>query len=479
MRYDYRYVAHESPCAHMRHDKVFIIPEKMGDFVRNSPNKLPWDRSESFMGIPLFHDGRCFGHFGMIWSEEGAEARKLSWSFLEMFCHALEDMILMRLLQGKGFAKKDDEVIAKVIPLDAITAGQSLKPYAKSLSHELRTPMQGVVGMLDIMHANVMEAIEQQDDDGDSSIFDELKANIELVQESSKRAVEAADNVVHAYDLNMEMPGTPKSMEDYDLATDDITVGEPSSNPTPDVVHSLFEDAAEIVGSSPPSHKRPRGDSLDYQLGPPHKRIPSITEDAPGLDEDGNDVAALNNGLHSSYCSDYLQAQGVASRDFGGGPIPEQCVANNLNSLVTPIPYAEGPDAFSPIPPPFTTNLGADHRHIAPGQFIRKLVAQAVLDIHPLETVVTEVQGGQETLLKLQSPRGDIEELKVTISIHSNVPERIVTKELNLNWIVMKVSKTSLMRKLHANNCRWSRMPLSSPQAAQSISTCACLPAGN
>ncbi len=67
MMHDYRYLAHESPCAHMRHDKVFIIPEKMSDFVRNTPNKLPWEKSEAFLGIPIFSDGKCFGHFGCIW----------------------------------------------------------------------------------------------------------------------------------------------------------------------------------------------------------------------------------------------------------------------------------------------------------------------------------------------------------------------------------------------------------------------------
>jgi signal transduction histidine kinase len=174
-----------SPCAHMKHDKVFIIPERLLDFVPNSPNALPWKKSEAFIGVPLFHEGKSFAHFGMIWSSEGASKRQLNWSFIEMFMHSLEDMILQRILEGRGFAKEPAgprSVPARIIPLDAITASQSLKPYARSLSHELRTPMQGVVGMLDIMHSTVIDAMETQTSEVAKSVFEELKSNIEILQ---------------------------------------------------------------------------------------------------------------------------------------------------------------------------------------------------------------------------------------------------------------------------------------------------------
>jgi len=170
---DYRYHAYGTPCAHMKHDKVFIIPEKMADFIRNNPNSMPWKRSEAFIALPLFAEGRCFAHFGMIWSSEGASKR------------TLEDMILQRILEGRGFAKEvapPESTPAKVIPLSAITASQSLKPYARSLSHELRTPMQGVVGMLDIMYSTVLEAIGNQQTDRTRGVFEELKNHIEVVQ---------------------------------------------------------------------------------------------------------------------------------------------------------------------------------------------------------------------------------------------------------------------------------------------------------
>lgn len=166
----------------MKHDKVFIVPERLKEVVPDNPNRMPWDHSEAFIGVPLFAEGKCFAHFGMMWSSEGASRRNLGWTYIEMFMHSLEDMIVQRILEGKG-PQKDaeglDSTVAKVIPLAAITVSQSLQPYARSLSHELRTPMQGVLGMLDIMYATVLDAIANQPD---AKIFQDLKHDIEVVQ---------------------------------------------------------------------------------------------------------------------------------------------------------------------------------------------------------------------------------------------------------------------------------------------------------
>jgi hypothetical protein len=197
---DYRYHAYGTPCAHMKHDKVFIVPERMTEFVPNNPNaaSMPWKQSEAFIGVPLFsEEGKCFAHFGLIWSSEGAITRKLGWSFIEMFLHSLEDMILQRILEGRGFAKdvpEPESTPAKVIPLSAITAAQSLKPYARSLSHELRTPMQGVVGMLDIMYSTVLDSIANQQSEMVRKVFKDLKSHIETVQGESISTAPHHDN---------------------------------------------------------------------------------------------------------------------------------------------------------------------------------------------------------------------------------------------------------------------------------------------
>ncbi|KAF2730400.1 hypothetical protein EJ04DRAFT_473770 [Polyplosphaeria fusca] len=219
---NFKYHAYSCPCAHMRHDKIFIIPEKLNEFIVNNPNQLVVP-GEAYLGIPLFADGKCFAHFGVMWTAEGAARRMLGWGYLELLFHSLEDLILDRVLRSKQFAKpagKVPEELRRVIPHEAISAAQSLKPYARSLSHELRTPMQGVVGMLDVMMANVKEASEGQNDPRIRKVFDTLRENIEAVQDSSRRAVEAADNVVHAYDMNMGVPETPLSPLDKGPAVD-------------------------------------------------------------------------------------------------------------------------------------------------------------------------------------------------------------------------------------------------------------------
>lgn len=210
---DYKYYAWSAPCAYMKHDKVFLIPENLDAFITDNPNGPIPLSPEAYLGIPLFAEGKCYAHFGMMWTKEGLQLKKnLSWTLLEMFMHSLEDLISKRLLSGQGFFKSHVDKpgdVERVIPQGAVAATQSLKLYARSLSHELRTPMQGVVGMLDLMYATVQEQIECQHNKQIRQIFQSLKESIETVQDSSKRAVEAADNVVQAYDLNMQVPDTP------------------------------------------------------------------------------------------------------------------------------------------------------------------------------------------------------------------------------------------------------------------------------
>ena len=179
---DYKYLAYGAPCHSMRHDKVFLIPSGLPQFVTNNPNDFPFP-SEAYLAVPLFAEGKCFAHFGMMWSAEGLERKPVSWPLAEMLLHSLEDLILERLLEGQSFARSDEANRAsRVIPHGAITAAQSLKPYARSLSHELRTPMQGVVGMLDVMHATVQESLEGQSDTVVRKVLKTLRENIETVQ---------------------------------------------------------------------------------------------------------------------------------------------------------------------------------------------------------------------------------------------------------------------------------------------------------
>ncbi|KAJ6108391.1 hypothetical protein N7523_009714 [Penicillium sp. IBT 18751x] len=221
----HRYFAGGNPLLHMDHERPCLIPENLKSLVAFGDDQLPFP-AEAYLSIPLFSAGKCIAYLGLMWSTEGLRTRNLSWSFLEMMLHSLEDRIVQRLLLDEEFTGQrlgSDATSDTSMVQNSQTASfddafdftsQPLKPYARSLSHELRTPMQGVVGMLDVMHATVREAMESKTPVKSGGIFQALKEGIEMVQDSARRAVEAADNVVHAYDLNMQVPKTPQREEE-------------------------------------------------------------------------------------------------------------------------------------------------------------------------------------------------------------------------------------------------------------------------
>ncbi|KAJ5614285.1 hypothetical protein N7528_007939 [Penicillium herquei] len=223
-----RYFAGGNPLLHMDHERPCLIPENLKSLVSFGDDQLPFP-AEAYLAIPLFSAGKCLAYLGLMWSAEGTRNRNLSWSFLEVLLHSLDDIIVQRLLEDEVFPEQESCAFPPIPPAvedvqyttfqetsDFVSHHSTLKPYARSLSHELRTPMQGVVGMLDVMHATVREAMESRTPIKSGGIFQALKEGIEMVQDSARRAVEAADNVVHAYDLNMQVPKTPTPQREED-----------------------------------------------------------------------------------------------------------------------------------------------------------------------------------------------------------------------------------------------------------------------
>ncbi|TAQ88425.1 hypothetical protein B7494_g3281 [Chlorociboria aeruginascens] len=402
---NYRYHAYGTPCAHMKHDKVFIVPEKLAEFTPNNPNTMPWKQSEAFIGVPLFMDGKCFAHFCLIWSSEGAAERKLSWTFIEMFMHSLEDIILQRIEEGRGFTKDTSEpesTSAKVIPLSAITAFQSLKPYARSLSHELRTPMQGIVGMLDIMHSTVVDAIIYQVSEESRAVFETLKTQLEVVQDSSKRAVEAADNVVYAYDLNMEMPETPLTPEDVD-----------SIRPFPRT--EVFDPSVEgIVQELSPSmnKKRERSEGLNLEPGSPLKRIAMATD--PDIKSLEIDVDIPATGPSIPITNDSLPASAI--------PVSPESLG--------------APPKMSPLPSP---SISPTPRCTDTRQFMRSLVSDTIRNGHPTSQTHIEMDLGETIRFSSCGSRGEVLDRMVHLSIATDVPDVVIMDEQNLKFPLQKV----------------------------------------
>ncbi|KAN0086667.1 hypothetical protein V8E54_000355 [Elaphomyces granulatus] len=273
---NHQYLKCGTPCAHdMRHDKVCLIPNNLNSFAHHCPNRLPFP-AHAYLAIPLFSDDNCVAHFGLMWSDEGLRNKALSWSYMELILHSFEDMVLQRILEGNVAPTMEIKVAPEALsltqkhsnkpqaPSQTIFFHSPLKSYARSMSHELRTPMQGVVGMLDVMQVTAQEVIQSNDTERAYRFLHDFTENIELIQDSAGRALEAADNVVHAYDLNMQVPETPKREMDDEIL----------GNPILQTASSCeSRRAVRLEGShiAINPHKRRRSSSLEWTLGPAAK----------------------------------------------------------------------------------------------------------------------------------------------------------------------------------------------------------------
>ncbi|KAH1497340.1 hypothetical protein KXV92_003368 [Aspergillus fumigatus] len=262
----HRYFAGGNLLSHMDHEKPCLIPENLESLSSSCPDKLPFP-ADGYLAVPLFFRTKCIAHLGLMWSKSGLQKRNLPWSFLEMILYSLEDLVVQQIHNDAECPKHDPQpkteaagTLGSVRTVDSVTPStancdaefttQPLKPYARSLSHELRTPMQGVVGMLDVMHATVREALQAKSSAKNQSVFQSLKESIEMVQDSARRAVEAADNVVHAYDLNMQVPKTPQR--------------ERESDPFSGLVQSPIESLPNIFTEGSNPYKRRRSNPADW-----------------------------------------------------------------------------------------------------------------------------------------------------------------------------------------------------------------------
>lgn len=294
-----KFHAYGCPCAYMRHDKVFLIPEALNEFITDNPNEMPFP-AEAYIAVPLFIEGKCVAHFGAMWSKPGAAKRTLSWAFIEMMMHSMEDMMVQRLQEGSNFVRPPPpSEKPAVIPHDAVTKAQSLRPYAGSLSHELRTPMQGVVGMLDVMYATVREAVNSQSDPHLRQVFANLQENIEVVQDSSRRAVEAADNVVHAYDMDMSVPDAPADLPTDDMAETVSPFELRSEDRRPEIL---------VAGSNLPlarPNKRRRDDNRQTNNASPPK-VARLEEAASMWERGAEPSREMKQGVHEA---EEVQAQ--------------------------------------------------------------------------------------------------------------------------------------------------------------------------
>jgi CheY-like chemotaxis protein len=277
--------------------------------------------------------------------------------------------------------------------------------------------MQGVVGMLDIMHSTVMDAMASQTTQTAKSIFEELKSNIEVVQESSKRAVEAADNVVHAYDLNMQMPETPLATDD-DAGSDEslVTPGTGECH-RPDIVIE-----GNGISSLPNNGKRRRSEEIDFHPGPPLKRLTGMAGVGPRR------VSAP-----LSHASDIVaESADVARRGS------DSCPSQVLDGAAT-IEYTSRRSSEAESPTRSTAITSQNSGNIVTREFLSALVNDSTHNIHLVHKTRTQTEFGEMFQISTAGPRNQLRDLAIHIIVEPDVPDTIVAEEQHLQFALQKV----------------------------------------
>lgn len=220
------------------------------------------------------------------------------------------------------------------------------------------------------------------------------------------------------------MPETPLTNNDS---------GELANPPLFATLADPFRPDIVIEGSGIPlvaaTNKRQRDDEVGFHPGPPMKRLPSITEG--GLRKVYDDCSSPTTSVVAEVDeTSTIDLDTTERHHFSQSPSPSFPLGSPDGIIRTP--------AVSP-PPLFNKNLSSDRRQVSTRSFIRNLVDQAVRCMRPINKVRVPHDLGETIYVKTEGPRGDIDELKITVMVSPEVPERIITKELHLTFAVMKV----------------------------------------
>ncbi|KAL4927153.1 uncharacterized protein BDV17DRAFT_292826 [Aspergillus undulatus] len=426
----HRYFAGGNPLSHMDLKKPCLIPKNLSSYGSFDRDKLPF-AAEGYLAIPLFLGNECLAYLGLMWSDLGLQNRKLSWSFMESVLFSLEDLVVQRIQEDNAAeqtqltpdlaAKRHDEL--EHPPLSSHSAffsPQHLKPLARSLSHELRTPMQGVVGMLDVMHATVRDALVAKPAPKTAYVFQSLKESIEMVQDSARRAVEAADNVVHAYDLNMEVPKTPQG--ERELNTSGVAQSPITKSPiaTSDSRPNVFIEGSNITVNP---YKRRRSNPPESGFGrtPRQKvrRVSSPKELSPRTEEVKNAVHESDKIFNTKTPAHQIEAVMASMVD----PRPSLAVRRSAPHLLL-----QG----------INMNLQGPALRFTKLRDLLRLVVNESLHVggRPDFVVSNETELGQKIEVRSRSSNGEVYSKTIDWSVDSAVPDALLADDRDLAKLI-------------------------------------------
>lgn len=221
--------------------------------------------------------------------------------------------------------------------------------------------------------------------------------------DSSRRAIEAADNVVHAYDMNMGVPDTPNSPLDPDQQAIARALGREEKG-RPDIVVT----GNNISINYPRSNKR-RRESLDSGYG----------------------KNAKHHATEMTWGSSSLRSESFANDSCDGNLAND--VSESPRTLLHPKSPSEGradsdSDSYSPaFASENSINPGLRHANI---HHVFQYVVNDLLKVggRPDSTVARETEGGEIIEIVTRSTAGSGERVRtIEWSIAKNVPETILS----------------------------------------------------
>ncbi|KAL2833422.1 hypothetical protein BDW59DRAFT_169095 [Aspergillus cavernicola] len=424
----HRYFAGGNPLSHMDIKKPCLIPENLSSYISFDRDKLPF-AAEGYLAIPLLSGDECLAYLGLMWSDVGLQNRKLSWSFLETVLFSLDDLVVQRIYEDNSAREPKrpipeapssghnvvDDTPASYPHGAANFSSQHMKPFARSLSHELRTPMQGIVGMLDVMHATVQEALVGKPSPKTAYVFQSLKESIEMVQDSARRAVEAADNVVHAYDLNMEIPKTPQVEREINFSG---AVKSPAT--ASDNRPNLFIEGSDII-VNPYKRRRSNPPESSFSMTP-RQKIPRVSPPkdlSPRTEEVKNAVHESDKIFNSATPAHQLEAVMASMVD----PRPSLAVRRSASHLLL-----EG----------INVNIMGPALRFTKLRDLVRLVVNESLHVggRPDFVVSTATELGERIEVRSRSSNGEVYSKTIDWSIDLGVPDALLVDDRDLAKLI-------------------------------------------
>lgn len=229
--------------------------------------------------------------------------------------------------------------------------------------------------------------------------------------DSSRRAVEAADNVVHAYDLNMQMPEVSSTPSETKMEGTQVAS---STAPTvlPQTPITSVDSTPQL---SPGSRKRARSEEIGFHPGPPLKRMFTMTEAEILQTYYPSEMTAIIDEA----VSPGLKATAIASSDIGCPLEVDTCPCKDD---VPSVGVSREP-----------------RRRIITRDFLRDLVNEALRNGHHTSETHKDTELGETIEFRTLGPRGEIHDRTISLEIESNVPEAIITEEQYLQFALQKL----------------------------------------